>query len=132
MNFNVGLVNPAVIMWDGTTARDRDISGAIAFGFSIEVVTTLTADATLFFASANGSDTDPNVPGAFSPLLEPLLCQIPSASTTQASLTIPAGTVAGTVLAATVPCVPGKFIRLTAGTNAASLRVVIVYHGLNR
>lgn len=130
MNFNVGARNPGLIAWNGTASFARKITGFMAFGFTFETVAAIAVDAVFNIEAAPPSDADPCVPGAFVPVPEISICDRPAEAGPQATVTIPAGTPAGTICAGTIPCVPDVFIRLTAVSgDTANVRAVLVLDG---
>lgn len=130
MQSNVGIQNQGVIAWDGTTSYPRDIRKYVRFGFNFEVVTDLAADVVFNVEAAPPSDADPCVPGAFAPVPEVAICDVPAEPGPQATITLPSGTPAGTICAGTIPCRPNAFVRLTVASGAgASVKAVMVRNG---
>lgn len=130
MQANVGIQNQGVVAWDGTNTFPRDITKHVRFGFVFEVTTTLGADTTFNIMAAPESPSDPCVPGAFEPVPEISICDIPLIPAAQAAVTLPAGTLAGTICAGTIPCRPNKFVALApAAGEVSSVRVVMVRQG---
>lgn len=132
MQFNVGLQNPALVIWDGANSTPRDTIKFNQFGFTFEVVSALSADAVFNIMYHDASDADPCAPGAAQPVPEVSICSLPAVAGPQASVTIPAGTPVGTVMVGTIPCRPGRFIslvRVSAAPTGAAVRATIVFNG---
>jgi len=126
--------NPGRLIWSGTAARPIDVRRYVSFGFSFEVTADLAADTTFNVQAAPPDTTDSCLPGTFVPVPEVLTCTafngpnpIPAA---QATITLPAGTLAGSFCHATLPCVPDAFVRLVAGGgNTGNVIGVVTLHG---
>lgn len=130
MNSLVTIQNVGTISWDGTAMTPTDIRKFVRFSWSFEVVTDIAVDAVFNIESAPPSEEDPCVPGAWSPVPEIAICDVPAEPGPQATVTIPAGTPAGTVCAGTIPCRPDAFVRLNpASGDTANVRAVIVRQG---
>ena len=95
-----------------------------------EVVTTLTQDTVFEVEAAPASDADNCVPGAWHDVPEVSICDRPAVPAAQSRITLPAGTVAGTVCAGTIPCRPDAFVRVvpTSG-DTANVRIVLIRQG---
>lgn len=132
MNTNIAIQNVATVAWDGTTARAADIRPFTLFAWSFEVTADITTDAVFIVESADPSVADDCVPDTFSNVQDIVLCQSPGNTSTagDATITIPAGTVAGTILGGTIHCRPAAFVRLAADSgDTANVTAVIVRHG---
>lgn len=130
MNSNVAIQNVGAISWDGTTSFPRDIRKYTRFAWSFEVTADLAADAVFNIEAAPPSAADPCVPGAFAPVPEVSICDIPAEPGPQATVTIPSGTLAGTICSGTIPCRPNAFVRLTPVSGpTASVKAVLVRQG---
>jgi hypothetical protein len=130
MQSNVGIQNQGVIVWDGAASYPRDITKHVRFGFVFEIVTTLAADTIFNVQAAPESAADPCLPGTFVPVPEISICDIPAVAGPQASVFLPAGTLAGTICAGTIPCRPNKFVQLVGGGgDVANVRIVMVRQG---
>jgi hypothetical protein len=122
-----------LIAWDGTTSYFRDISGFVSFGFVFETRTAIATDAVFNIQYANASDADPCLPDTFQPVEEISICDRPANPGPQATVTIPAGTLAGTICAGTIPCKPGKFILLvSASGDTANVLATMSFYGPKR
>lgn len=127
---NYAIQNQPRVVWDGTTAREIDIRRHVGYAFSFEVTADLPADAVFNFVSAMPSAADPCVAGAYESVPEVATCEGVAEVGPQASVTIPAGTVAGTVCTGTLPCRNGAFLRLNAASGPTdSVLVAAVLHG---
>lgn len=130
MNSNVAAQNVPVIAWDGAAAVPRDIRKFIRFAWAFEVTAAIVADAIFNIESAPPSAGDPCVPGAWTPVPEISICDIPAIPGPQAKVTIPAGTPIGTICTGTIPCRPNAFVRLQPGTGTvASVKAAMVLSG---
>lgn len=118
MNPIPNIQNVPLLASMGGTNYHRDITKHIRFGFTFEVLDDLVADVVFRFESAPASAADPCVPGAWTEVDEVAICSAVAAGT-KASVTIPAGTKAGAICHATLPCRPNKFLRtkLISGTT---------------
>lgn len=122
---NIAIQNSPRVLWTGSgTARSFDILKITRFAFAFEVTADLTADAVFNIEAAPGSEADPCVPGTFAPVPEVATCQ-GGAEAAQATVTIPSGTTAGTVCSGTIPCRPGRHVRLTPVTPADAANVLV-------
>jgi hypothetical protein len=135
MSMNLGnpaIQNTGILMWDGVSAAPVQINKHIRFGFSFQVVTALTADTTFNAVAAPPSDADICVPGTFVPVLEVPRCEmgVSAAPGPQAGFVLPAGTPAGSICTATLPCKPDTFLGLqAAGGETGQVRAVIILQG---
>lgn len=130
MNSNVAMQNNGLLAWDGAAAYPRDIRRHIRFAWTFEVTAAIAADAVFNIEAAPVSDADPCAPGAFAPVPEVPICDIPAVPAPQAQVIIPAGTPIGTVCSGTIPCRPNAFVRLTgASGTVASVRAVMILNG---
>lgn len=137
MNINVASQNQGLIAWRAITAVNLnpaiDLRQHNNFGFSFHVVADIVADAVFEFASG---PADPANPCA--PLLpqekvkEVITCVGPwgITPTDDASLTIPAGTKAGSICTATLPCKPDAFLQIEpVSGDTGKIEVVAVLGG---
>lgn len=130
MQSNVGIQNNGTISWDGTTSYPRDIRKYTRFGWVFETTAALAADAVFNVEAAPPSAADPCVPGAFVPVPEVSICDRPAVAGPQATVRIPAGTLAGVECAGTIPCRPDAFVRLTPVSGpTADVRAVLIRNG---
>lgn len=113
---NWAIQNSPRIVWDGVASRPLDIRKHVGFAFAFEVTTTLTADAVFTIQSAPPSDADVCVPGAWEAVPEVATCE-GEAVGASSTVTIPAGTTAGTVCSGTIPCRPNAFVRLISASG---------------
>jgi hypothetical protein len=117
MNINTASQNQGVVAWRAITAVNLnppiDIRRHVNFAFTFHVVADIAADAVFEFASA---PPDPANPCA--PLLpqtkvkEVPTCTGAGSVNDDASIVIPAGTKAGSLCTATLPCKPDAFIQI--------------------
>lgn len=131
MQTNTGPTTLGLVAFSGVVSTPIDISNYVNFGFTFRVDTTLIADTVFNFQSHPGTPADPCIPGAAVAIDTIAKCSDDSfVAGVQASVTIPAGTVAGTVVVCTIPCRPDRFVSVAAGSgNTASVTVVAVLHG---
>lgn len=130
MNSNVAAQNVPVLAWDGAVAYPRDIRKFVRFAWALEVTAAVAVNAVFNIQSAPPSAGNPCVPGAWIPVPEISICDIPAIPGPQASVTIPAGTPIGTICTGTIPCRPNAFVRLQGGGGTvASIRGAMVLSG---
>lgn len=129
---NPAIQTPGVIAWDGTTARFHDVRKFNDFAFSFEVLTTLAADAVFVVQFAPESVGDPCVPGTPYDAPANAVCADGLAPGALAEVTIPSGTLAGTLCSGTVPCRPERFVGLRHVSGGANVRAVLVRQGPKR
>jgi len=126
---NVAIQNVGTLAWDGTTAFNADTRKHTRFAWSFEVTDTIVVDAVFNVQAAPASDADNCAPGTFANVKETPLCDQGDASA-DLTITIPAGTPAGTVCGGTIPCKSGAFIRLvSASGDTGNVRAVLVRNG---
>jgi hypothetical protein len=129
MNFLPTVQNVASIAWDGTASSPKDVTAFNNFGFSFEVTAAIAADAVFKFQSAPPSAADPCVPGAFTDVVAIARCVTPAVGALE-TITIPAGTVVGSLCAGSIPCKSGKFLQIVpvSGTTA-NVKVTMTRQG---
>ena len=124
--------NQGIVAWSGTAAAPIDIRRHVHYSFTFKVTADLAADAVFNVQSAPPSDADPCLPGTFVPVAEVLTCvsdwgAVPAP---QATIHLPAGTKAGSICTAALPCKPDAFVQLAAGSGpTASVQVVAILSG---
>ena len=137
MNLNTASQNQGVVAWRAITAVNLqppiDIRRHVNFAFTFHVVADIVADAVFEFASAPPDPANPCVPLLpQTKVKETITCSAPwgVVATNDASLTIPAGTKAGTMCTATLPCKPDAFIQVepSAG-DTGKIEVVAILSG---
>lgn len=128
MNYNAAIKSQPRVAWDGTVAREIDIRHHNKFAWAFEVITALTADTTFTVQYADPDPADNCVPGAFANAQAIATCES-DAIPGDASITLPAGTAAGTICAGTIACRPGAFVRLdaTAGETGRVIAAMVLY-----
>ena len=131
MNRNVGIQNQGLIIWDGANNYARDIRRHTDFGFVFEVRGDLGAD-TIFKVMAHDPDpTDICAAGPAYEVPEVPICQHPAyvpADTTD--ILLPAGTPAGSICSATIPCRPAAFVSLSpVGGSTSNVIATIILTG---
>lgn len=130
MNNNPAIQSPGVIAWDGAASTPFDVQRYNEYGFSFRVTTDVAVDAVFKLQSAPASAADVCVPDAFVDVDAFGSCQSPAEVGELAQVIIPAGTVAGTVCAASFPCRPNRFMQLVpVSGDTANVQVVAVLHG---
>jgi hypothetical protein len=126
---NIAIQTVGTVAWDGTVGASADIRKFVRFAWSFQIVTTLVADLVMGFEAAPVSAIDNCLPGTFVNVDAIASCT-GVAVAGQATVTIPAGTVAGTICSGTIPCRSGAFIRLEAVSgDATALRAVLLRQG---
>jgi hypothetical protein len=112
MNHNNAIQNVASRAWDGTLAYPADMSEFVYHAFSFEVVTDIAVDAVFKVQSAPSSTGDPCVPGTFADIAATPTCMGEAITLgTDEEIVIPAGTEAGALCSAAIPC-RQKFVQL--------------------
>lgn len=130
MQSNIAIQSAGRIAWSGTAAAAIDIRRHNVFAFSFYVTADIAADTTFVVQAAPVDPADNCTPGAFADIPELTICDRVENPGVQSIFTIPAGTLAGTCLAGTIPCRSGAFIRLAAGAGqTADVQVVMILHG---
>ena len=133
MNFNVASQNHGIVAWSSAvTNAPIDIRKHVNFGFTFHVKSDVAVDAIFEVVAAPPSDTDPCLPGQQHPIEEVLTCVaswgvVPAA---KSQITIPAGTKAGSICSATLPCKPDAFIQVEpVSGDTGKVEVVVVLGG---
>jgi hypothetical protein len=136
MNINIASQNQGVLAWRAITAANLnppvDIRRHNNFGFTFHVIADIAADAIFEFVAAPPSAADPCVPGPQHPVEEVLSCVASWGAVPlgQTKVTIPAGTKAGSICTATLPCKPDAFIQVEAVSgDTGNVEVVAVLGG---
>jgi hypothetical protein len=134
MNFNYASQNQGVMAWDGTTAAAIDLRHHIGFSFTFQTVADIAADTDFEFEWAPPSPADPCVAGAWSPVMETLICSAAwgAQPVNHAGIIIPGGTKAKSICTGALPCKPGAFIRVkpgAIGNESADVRIIAVLSG---
>lgn len=114
---NIGIQVSGVV---NDPENGHDIRFYTQFGWTFQVTTDIETDAVFAVECAPPSDDDACAPGEFSAAPEVPLCQQPAFSgqtPEEATITIPEGTLAGTICAGTIPCRCGAFVRLVASSG---------------
>lgn len=136
MNLNTASQHQGVVAWRAITAVNLnpgvDIRHHTHFSFTFHVTTTLVSDAVFEFAAAPALAANPCAPDVFQNIEEVLICSI-SAGTLPApdtKLTIPSGTVAGTICTAALPCRPNAFVQVQpVSGDTGHVEVVAILSG---
>lgn len=129
MNTNNALQNQALLVWDGAASAPRKITHHVNFAFTLEVKTTLVAAAIFDVVSYDPSSANPNAHDAGTEEVVQVPATCVGADGGNGRITIPSGTVAGTVIAAAIPCRPGAFVSLKHVSGGANVRGIIVLSG---
>jgi hypothetical protein len=136
MNLNTASQNRGVLAWRAITAQNLnppiDVRQHINFSFTFHVVADIVADAVFEFVAAPPSDADPCLPGTQYPVEEVLTCTaswgVMPANKTE--VTIPAGTKAGSLCTAALPCKPDAFVQIEAVSgDTGKVEVVAILSG---
>ena len=129
VNSNIAVQTSSTIAWDGTAAFAGDLRTHTRFAWTFEVTTTLAADTVFKFQSAPADVANRCLPGAFTDVDAIPTCDN-SIVAGLATVTLPAGTLAGAVCSGTLPCRPDAFIRLAAVSgNTANVKAVLLRQG---
>jgi hypothetical protein len=136
MNINVARQNQGVLAWRALSAVNLnppvDIRHHVSFGFTFHVLADIVADAIFEVVAAPASDADPCLPGAQHPVEEVITCMGPWGATPnpESQIIIPAGTKAGSICSATLPCKPDAFIQVEpVSGDTGKIEVVVVLGG---
>lgn len=131
MNTNPNIQNVPCLVWDGATMEPLDIRGFARFGFTIKVKADLAEDVVLKVMCADPSEDDACVPGEFTPVPEIAICDS-GMTADETTVTIPAGTIAGTACAFTLHCKAGAFLSFVVDSGpATSICILAVLQGPN-
>jgi hypothetical protein len=123
MNLNHASQHQGVVAWDGTAAHPIDVRHHVSFSFTFRPIADLAADAVFTIKAAPASAGDPCVPGTFVDVPEVVQCDgfaVGAAST----VTLPAGTKAGSLCTATLPCKPNAFVEVTGPATATAVAIL--------
>lgn len=131
MNLNYATQHQGRVAWDGTAATPIDIRRHVGYSFTFEATANVVADAVFNVEAAPADVANVCAPGTFAPVEEVVLCELwPATPGPQATITIPAGTKAGTVCTAALPCKPNAFVRLASGGgDTAKVKAVAILSG---
>lgn len=124
MQTNVGTQVKNIRVWDGAAATLGDVTTHTQFGFQFTVTADIAADAVFTVQAANPTDADPCIADAPFDVEAVAQCDTVLSATGLAEITIPAGTLAGSVCAASIPCRPAKFVGIT-GTSGDVANAVV-------
>jgi hypothetical protein len=136
MNLNTAVQNQGVLAWRAITASNLnppiDVRHHNNFAFTFHVIADIAADAVFEFVAAPASDADPCLPGTQYPVQEVLTCTATwgAMPAGQTKLTIPAGTLAGAICTAALPCKPDAFVQVEAVSgDTGKIEVVAILSG---
>jgi hypothetical protein len=137
MNINTASQNQGVLAWRAITASNLnppiDIRRHVNFAFSFHVVADILVDADFEVAAAPADPTNPCVPLLPQhPVAEVITCAGPWGVTPnpESHIIIPAGTKAGAICTATLPCKPDAFIQLEpVSGDTGKIEVVAILSG---
>jgi len=137
VNINTASQNQGVLAWRAITAVNLnppiDIRQHNNFSFTFHVIADIVAAAVFEFASAPPDPANPCVPLLpQTKVKEVLTCAAPwgVVATDDATLTIPAGTKAGTICTGTLPCRPDAFIQVEpASGDTGKVQVTAILSG---
>lgn len=114
MNHNPAIQNVPSRAWDGTLAYPADMSEFVYHAFAFEIMTDIAVDAVFKVQAAPASAGDPCVPGTFVDVDAVATCMGEViAPGTDETIVIAAGTEAGALCSAAIPC-RQKFVRLAS------------------
>jgi len=129
---NPGVQTKGLIAWDGAASYPKRIVDFIDFGFVFETQAALVADAQFAVQFHDADTADECTPEAGVDAPANAVCAGPAFAAGPAIITIPAGTAAGTICSATVPCRIGKFISLRHISGGANVNAVLLLQGPKR
>lgn len=133
MNLNTAIQNQGVVAWRALSAVNLqppiDIRRHVNFAFTFHVVADIVVDAVFEFAAAPPSDADPCVPATQYKVKEVPTC-VGGVATQDAQIVILAGTKAGAICSATLPCRPDAFIQVEPKSgDTGKIEVVAILSG---
>ena len=131
MNVNYASQHQGIIAWSGLASPVNnavDIRHHVGFSFTFHVDTDIVADAIFEFRAAPADVANPCIPGIFHDIEETLTCVAPAGQLPgpKTELTIPAGTKAGTICTATLPCKPDAFVKVFAVSGDTGRITIVV------
>jgi hypothetical protein len=129
---NFAMQHQGILAWDGAAPASIDIRRHVGWSFTFEVMNNLAADTVFNVESAPPSAADPCIADVFVPVEEILTCMSTwgAVPLPQATITLPAGAVAGSICTAALPCKPDAFVRINgASGDIASVRAVAILSG---
>jgi hypothetical protein len=137
MNINPATQNQGLIAWRAITAvginPPIDIRKHVSFGFTFHVVADILVDADFEIVAAPADPANPCAPLLPQhPIAEVITCVGPWGATPndESHIIIPAGTLAGSICTATLPCKPDAFIQLEpVSGDTGKIEVVVVLGG---
>ena len=136
MNLNIASQNQGVLAFANAAAIGSlggavDIRYHVHFGLTFQVAADIAADAIFEIEAAPADVANPCVPGVFHNVEEVLTCRSAwgAVGAADSKITIPAGTKAGSICTATLPCKPDAFIRVNEVSGDTDKVVVVVVLG---
>jgi hypothetical protein len=137
MNLNVASQNQGVLAYAGASGAVAlngavDIRHHVNFAFTFRVTVDIAVDAVFEVEAAPADAVDPCLPGAFHNVEEVLTCRASwgTVPAPDSKIAIPAGTKAGSICTATLPCKPDAFIKvLPVSGDTANVEVVVILGG---
>jgi len=130
LNLGYAQQHQGKVAWDGAAPAAIDLRHHIGFGFTFEVVQTLANDTVFNVMSAPPDVADNCLPGPWEPVADIIICDYPAQPAAQATITLPTGTVAGSLCTASLPCKPDAFISIQAASgDTGSVRAVAILSG---
>lgn len=136
MNINVASQNQGRVAWLAVAAPGPSINPAIDlrhhnnFSFTFHVVTDIAVDAVFEFAAAPPDPANPCVPLLPQHKVQDVPTCTGAASVGDVGIVVPAGTKAGSICTATLPCKPDAFIQIEpASGDTGNIDVVVTLSG---
>ena len=137
MNINTATQNRGVVAWRAITAVNLnppiDVRQHINFSFTFHVVADIVVDAVFEFAAAPADPVNPCVPLLPQYKVQEVpTCMAPwgPVPPVDTYVTIPAGTKAGSLCMATLPCKPDAFVQVEpVSGDTGKIEVVAILSG---
>jgi len=134
MNLNTASQHQGLVAWRAITAVNLnpaiDIRRHVNFSFTFHVVADIVADAVFEFASAPPDPANPCAPLLPQTKVKEVPNCVGGIATDDAQIVIPAGTLAGSVCTATLPCRPDAFIQVEpVSGDTGNIEVITVLSG---
>jgi len=137
MNLNTASQNRGVLAWRAITAQNLnppiDVRQHVNFSFTFHVVADILVDADFEVVAAPADPANPCVPLLPQhPVEEVITCAGPWGVTPnpESHIVIPAGTKAGALCTAALPCKPDAFVQLEpVSGDTGKIEVVVILSG---
>jgi len=134
MNLNTAAQNQGLVAWRAITAVNLqppiDIRRHANYSFTFHVVADILVDAVFEFASAPPDPANPCVPLLPQTKVKEVPTCVGGTATEDAQLIIPAGTKAGAICTAALPCRPDAFVQVEpVSGDTGKIEVIAILSG---